>query len=92
MLVKIGKPLMALIWLGMFAAIAFAQPPSPKYFLFAAIGIAILHSLQFITIRKALREAGILQKGDALQVVIFGFFALWQIRSRLETKTTEGDS
>ncbi|WP_427978191.1 DUF1145 domain-containing protein [Agarivorans sp.] len=86
MFIKIGKAFMAAMWLAMLLSpVIFVAPYN---WILPLVGgfLLLLHAVQLFAIVGTLQQAGVLRKGDKLQILIFGFFAMWQIHKRMSEK------
>ncbi|GDY26270.1 hypothetical protein AHAT_21600 [Agarivorans sp. Toyoura001] len=86
MFIKIGKAFMAAMWLAMLLSPMIFVPPYNWILPLVGAFLLLLHGVQLLAIRGTLIEAGVLQKGDNLRILFFGFFAMWQIHKRMKSK------
>jgi uncharacterized protein YhhL (DUF1145 family) len=86
MFIKIGKLFMAAMWLAMLLSPIIFVPPYNWILPLVGGFLFLLHGVQLLSIRGTLVEAGVLKKGDNLQILFFGFFAMWQIHKRMTGK------
>ncbi|MGY5450872.1 DUF1145 domain-containing protein [Agarivorans sp. MS3-6] len=86
MFITIGKIFMVLMWLAMLVSPVIFLPPYNWILPLVGMFLLLLHGVQLLAIRGTLMEAGVLKKGDNLQMLLFGFFAMWQIHKRMTGK------
>ncbi|CAG9298308.1 DUF1145 domain-containing protein [Celerinatantimonas diazotrophica] len=83
MMIKIGKVLMIAMWI-----LIISSPWSPMSRIYplligAGIFVLFLHSMQMLLIKTSIKNSGYWCKGDSLQLMFFGVFALMEIRKRM---------
>ncbi|WP_432454804.1 MULTISPECIES: DUF1145 domain-containing protein [unclassified Agarivorans] len=87
MFITLGKTLMALMWLTILIGIFMFSAPFNWLLPIVGALLLLLHALQLFAIRDSLQQSGALQKGDSLQLLLFGVFAMWQIHKRTSSKS-----
>lgn len=83
MMVNIGKVLMIAMWVIILSSPWSAMSRIYPLLIGAGIFVLFLHSMQMLLIKSSLQDSGYWRKGDSLQLMIFGVFALMNIRKRM---------
>lgn len=88
-MITVGKGLMALIWLVFLFAPLLFTPPYNWLVLGFGVIMLILHAVQLLALRANLQQSGLYRPGDGWRILLFGFFAMWELHKRAQQQQSE---